>query len=271
VIGNYSVNLTVTNNQGSFSTLKPNYITVLPVAPVANFSATPVLGTLPFNVSFSDTSTGTPTSWSWDFGDGATNNSQNPTYQYTTYGLFTVTLTATNAVGSNTTIKTGYITVNPPIASGLPIASFTQNATISGYPLTVQFVDTSITNTNSDTPTYLWNFGDGNTSTLQNPIHVYTLPGLYNATLNVTNMAGSNISSQIIRIDVSSVTTLISPLSQASIDNMKIVNINSTVISGGTSSLFSSVTSSISSGYSLMALCILIIGAVGILRYLDYL
>jgi PKD repeat protein len=82
------------------------------VAPTADFSATPTSGTDPLDVSFTDLSTGEPTSWAWDFGDGSTSTAQNPSHTYNTPGTYSVTLTVTNADGSDEEIKTDYITVN---------------------------------------------------------------------------------------------------------------------------------------------------------------
>ena len=79
--------------------------------PVANFSGSPTSGTAPLTVNFTDSSTNSPTSWSWSFGDGGTSTSQNPSHQYTSAGNYTVTLTATNAYGSDPETKTNYITV----------------------------------------------------------------------------------------------------------------------------------------------------------------
>lgn len=86
---------------------------VLPAAdpPTADFSATPRAGDPPLTVAFTDLSTGAPTSWAWDFGDGGTSTSENPTHVYAAHGSYTVTLTATNAYGSDTASKTGYIVV----------------------------------------------------------------------------------------------------------------------------------------------------------------
>jgi PKD repeat protein len=109
--GNYTVNLTATNAGGSNTTSKSNYITVLPLPPVASFTANPLTGVLPLNITFNDTSTGLPTSWFWQFGTGGTSTVQNVTYQYQNYGNYTVNLTATNAGGSNTTSKSNYIAV----------------------------------------------------------------------------------------------------------------------------------------------------------------
>lgn len=85
-----------------------------PTAPVANFSATPTSGTAPLAVSFTDVSSGRPTSWAWDFGDGGTSTQRNPTHTYSTAGSYTVTLTVANGAGSHTTTRSDYISVTPP-------------------------------------------------------------------------------------------------------------------------------------------------------------
>src|SRR2546425_6793691 len=85
-----------------------------PQPPVASFSGSPTSGTAPLAVSFTDTSSGQPTSWAWTFGDGGTSTAQNPSHVYTAAGTYSVALTATNTVGSNTLTKTNCITVPPP-------------------------------------------------------------------------------------------------------------------------------------------------------------
>jgi len=82
-----------------------------PVPPNADFSGNPRSGNPPLTVAFTDLSTGSPTSWSWTFGDGGTSTAQNPSHQYTAVNSYTVSLTATNAQGSDTETKPGYITV----------------------------------------------------------------------------------------------------------------------------------------------------------------
>jgi hypothetical protein len=80
-------------------------------APVAQFRASVTSGWAPLTVSFTDRSTGTPTSYLWKFGDGTTSTEKNPKHRYWTAGTFTVTEIVKNSAGSNTKVKTGYITV----------------------------------------------------------------------------------------------------------------------------------------------------------------
>lgn len=81
--------------------------------PVANFSASPTSGYAPLTVNFTDQSTGSPTSWNWNFGNGSINSTvQSPTHTYSTAGNYTATLTASNAASSSTV--TGSINVISP-------------------------------------------------------------------------------------------------------------------------------------------------------------
>jgi PKD repeat protein len=80
-------------------------------APVAAFSGTPLTGVVPVSVVFTDASTNVPTSWAWDFGDGVTDTAQSPTHKYVQAGSYTVTLTATNASGSDDETKIAYVVV----------------------------------------------------------------------------------------------------------------------------------------------------------------
>ncbi|WP_321423206.1 PKD domain-containing protein [uncultured Methanobacterium sp.] len=79
-------------------------------APVANFTVNKTSGSAPLNVQFTDTSSNSPTSWLWTFGDGTNSTQENPTHNYTKPGTYTVTLTATNSAGNNTITRTNYIT-----------------------------------------------------------------------------------------------------------------------------------------------------------------
>ena len=88
----------------------------VPQAPTASFTTSPASGEAPLDVQFTDTSTGGPTAWAWDFGDGTTSTAQNPAHTYTQPGSYAVTLTATNAVGTGTpATRTVTATAPPPV------------------------------------------------------------------------------------------------------------------------------------------------------------
>jgi uncharacterized protein (TIGR02145 family) len=89
-------------------------------APSAAFTAEPTSGAAPLAVNFTDQSTNTPTSWQWSFGDGGTSTQQNPAQTYQNPGSYTVQLTVTNSYGSDTEIKTNYITVTSGGGTGEP-------------------------------------------------------------------------------------------------------------------------------------------------------
>ena len=91
--------------------------------PVADFAGSPTSGEAPLTVSFTDQSSNSPTSWSWDFGDGATSTAQNPSHQYSSAGTYTVELTAANEYGSDTETKTDYITVTEPPQYSMHVSS----------------------------------------------------------------------------------------------------------------------------------------------------
>jgi len=157
-----------------------------PAAPVAAFTASPTSGSATLLVNFTDNSTNSPTSWSWNFGDNSTSNLRNPSHSYTNPGTYTVSLTATNTTGSNTITKNNYITATPQIL--VPVAAFSSNQTTGQKPLTVTFIDQSTNNPTS----WKWTFGNGTTSTLQNPTYKYTNIGNYTVSLRATNSSGSN-------------------------------------------------------------------------------
>ncbi|KUK70749.1 MAG: Uncharacterized protein XE11_1068 [Methanomicrobiales archaeon 53_19] len=111
-----------------------------PVAPVANFIGLPTTGPAPLTVRFTDTSTGIPTSWRWNFGDGTTSTERHPTKTYTDAGVYTVSLTATNDQGSNTTTKTNYITALEPttILAGNTVIPTGMNKTTGVFVASMQ-------------------------------------------------------------------------------------------------------------------------------------
>ena len=172
-----------------------------PAVPTAVFSADTTAGVAPLTVQFTDESTGSPTLWAWDFGDSSTSTQKNPSHTYNSEGTYTVSLTATNAGGSSTETKTGYIAVTPaPVA---PTANFTADVTTGTAPLEVQFVDSS---EGTSPLTYAWDFTNDGTvdSTEQFPAWIYNDPGTYTVSLTVTNAVGSDTEAKTDFIEVAS-------------------------------------------------------------------
>ncbi|MBI1780818.1 MAG: PKD domain-containing protein [Sphingobacteriales bacterium] len=152
--------------------------------PKANFSATTLAGCAPLVVYFTDQSTGSPANWKWDLGNGVTSTKQNSSTTYLSPGTYSVKLVVVNGLGKDSIIKTNYITIFNP-----PQVSFSSTSVLTGcFPLRVQFTDNS-TSTSAITR-WEWDFGDGTTSTQQNPSKIYTSAGNYNVALKVTNSNG---------------------------------------------------------------------------------
>lgn len=183
--GVYSVQLTATNDCGNNVTTKT---VVVSAPPLAVFSAAPTSGCGPLSVQFTNQSTGNPTTFNWTFAGGNPSSSteQNPLVVYNTPGTYSVTLTVSNGSGTNSSTQTNYITVNT-----VPTTGFTSN--INGA--TVVF-----TNTSTNATSYLWNFGDNQTSTAANPTHTYANDGTYTVTLTSTNDCGTTTSTQTVVI-----------------------------------------------------------------------
>ena len=180
----YYVRAYAINSQGTGYGSQVSFFTGF--EPVAQFVASPLSVNEGESVQFTDQSSYSPTSWSWNFGDGGTSTLQNPSHNYTTSGTYTVSLTATNSHGTNTMTRSNYITVNP--AGYSPIAAFIGTPTAITAGESVQFTDQS-----SNSPTsWSWNFGDGGTSTSQNPSHTYPSAGTYTVSLTATNSFGSD-------------------------------------------------------------------------------
>ncbi|MCQ1539319.1 PKD domain-containing protein [Methanocalculus taiwanensis] len=99
-------------NEHIISSITQRSDLVVPSPPSAAFTATPTSGAAGFTVRFNDTSTGEPTSWFWDLGDGTNSTDQHPVHTYTTPGTYSVRLTASNAVGSDTVTEQALIIVH---------------------------------------------------------------------------------------------------------------------------------------------------------------
>ena len=151
--------------------------------PVASFTVSPAAPVVNQSVQFADTSTNSPTSWAWTFGDGTSSTLRNPAHTYTAAGTFSVTLKAGNTRGSGT------VTKSVVVKAVAPAAAFTYAPTAPTTGQTVTFTDTS---TNAPT-SWAWTFGDGGISTVKNPTHVYATAGTFTVTLKATNARGAGI------------------------------------------------------------------------------
>ena len=191
--GTYIVSLTVSGLGGMDTALLSDYITVYePVT--ADFSGFPLTGTAPLTVTFTNLSIGDYDACHWDFGDGLVSDScDDPEHIYVMTGTFTVTLTTSGAGGTDTLTQVEYITVYQPL-----IGDFIANPTNGQVPLTVQFTDIS----SGTIDTWFWDFGDGQTSNLQNPVHTYVSKGIYTVTLTVSGIAGSDLKTKAAYINV---------------------------------------------------------------------
>jgi len=183
--GSYTVSLTAANYAGSDTATAPWEIIVNARPPVASFITNTTSGNIPLVVRFADTSSGAPNKWSWSFGDGTTSTIGNPTHTYTKAGMYSVKLTVSNGAGSNTITKNNFIKITIPQK---PVAAFSGSSTSGTTPLNVLFTDKSTGSPNA----WRWSFGDGQTSTQQNPTHTYSKVGKYTVILRASNTAGSN-------------------------------------------------------------------------------
>ncbi len=182
--GVYTVSLTVRDDLGQINTeTKTNYITVN--GPRANFTADPRGGVIPLVVNFTDLSTttsGTITSWFWNFGDGSSSYIRHPSHSYSTAGNYDVSLIITNSIGQRDTLQqNSYVKAVRANFSASPL-----NGT---NPLLVDLQDES-TPDSGPISSWFWDFGDGLTSTAVNPNHSYANPGVYNVSLTITDTLG---------------------------------------------------------------------------------
>ena len=151
--------------------------------PVAFFEGQNQLGTTSFD--FTDHSYYSPTEWAWDFGDGNTSTEQNPSHTYADEGTYEVCLTASNVHGSGVFCKNIHV-----VLLSAPAADFT---------FTTNNLEAIFTDLSENAPTeWAWDFGDGNTSTQQNPTHTYSTYDIYTVCLTASNAVGSDSTCQTV-------------------------------------------------------------------------
>lgn len=122
----------------------------------------------------------------WDFGDGKTSTDKNPLHTYEKNGEYKVSLTVKNPNGSNTTSQTINVT--------------DLNYALAEFTFKVEVGKVTFTNTSKYGETYAWEFGDGKTSTVKDPVHTYEKNGEYKVNLTVTNNLGKNTTSQTVKV-----------------------------------------------------------------------
>lgn len=136
-------------------------------------------GCNPLTVIFTDTSQHV-VSWFWNFGDGTTDTLSSPSHTYLQNGVFDVSVIIESDYGCIDTLQ-----LDSAVRIYSPLANFSLTGNDGCAPVSVSFADSSV-----DAADYLWDFGDGSSSVLQNPQHIYTIPGIYNVSLTVTNTGG---------------------------------------------------------------------------------
>ena len=161
--------------------------TPLPPAPTADFTGTIQADGL--TVKWQDLSSGVVTNWTWDFGDGTTSNAHNPGHTYAGYGDYSVTITVRGPGGQDSRTKVLHL-------RAAPVANFT--GVIQSDGLTVKWQDLST----GYVAHWLWDFGDGATSSAQNPSHTYATAGDYQVTLTVRGAGSRDSRTKVLHLKV---------------------------------------------------------------------
>lgn len=188
--GMFDVGLIVESMSGCRDTVFEEDLIRVGIPPVVEFSADPTVVCIEDIIQFTDESSDYVTDWLWEFGDGGTSTDPNPMYEYTDTGTFDVTLYTWYHGCMDSLMKVDYTIVSPPKAQ------FTVDQDCQ-FPYQVTFGNTSI-----GAETYLWDFGDGNTSTDSLPTHTYAANGSYDIVLTVTNATTGCEDDEIISVQI---------------------------------------------------------------------
>lgn len=202
--GRYIVQTVAFKTEGGVTCYSDTITRVVKIYPFLDVGFTAAPGCVGESTTFLDTSNApfdVLDAWSWDFGDGSTSNAQNPTHTYSTSGNFTVELTASTEEGCEDS-ETLDIAVFPD-----PVAAFDAPSTLCRFDPVTFTNNSSIASGSIDS--YLWDFGDGTTSTVFEPSHSFTAPGTFTVTLTATSDSGC--------IDVQTQTITVFPLPNVTI------------------------------------------------------
>jgi len=186
--GSDSFTYTIGDGNGGFDTATV-FVTVTGVndVPTAAFTYEPTVPTTQDLIMFNSTSydpDGDIINWTWSFGDGNFSYTKNTLHRYVNDGMYTVTLSVRDRNGSTDSASSNVSVTNVP-----PMVMFIYSPLNPTRLDTIQFNDTS-TDLDGSVTSWYWEFGDGNTSTIQNPTHQYVQKGSYNVTLHVTDDDG---------------------------------------------------------------------------------
>ena len=182
-VGNFDVTLTIYNSRLETQTItKSNYINIVYQIPRVQFTANRLVGFDPMEVQFTLDSDDYIENIQWIFGDGQFSTEENPSHIYTTPGLYSVKVIATNPSGSGELTKDNYITINEYV--GPPVADFTYEILtgLDSTPISVKFNSNS---TGSGIKEYFWQSSNGDTSYQQNPTLSFSEYGSYDISLTV--------------------------------------------------------------------------------------
>lgn len=193
--GTYVATLTVTDNKGATGTASQTITVNRPpnVSPTGSITATPTTGNAPLLVQLSSAGSADPdgaiTGYSWNFGNGTTSTSPNPSAIYNTAGVYTVQLTVTDNDGA-TSVRSQTITVNP--ANAAPIPAIVASTLTGPSPLAVNFNGAGSSDPDGSVVSYSWNFGNGQTATGPLASATYSSPGSYLVRLTVVDNRGTS-------------------------------------------------------------------------------
>jgi gliding motility-associated-like protein len=199
--GTYPITMAIVSDHGCPDNTT-GLIRIIP-KPVVDFATEDVCFGFPSSLTdLSYPVTGSIVQYQWNFGDGSTSSDQNPEHTFNTWGWFQVSLTAVTDSGCVETLTVpNAVNIWAP-----PTAQFTNNATEASdiYPLV------SFTNLTSTAGLYFWNFGDGDTSTMFNPTHMYAQTGVYDVQLITIDLNGC-VDTILIPIEIRPTSTVYIP------------------------------------------------------------